>query len=107
TLRHGGVGHLRGRCRDLGAERVQVANPLVIPFPEEVPDRGFGWHYIGLVAAVRDYVMRAMLRTQMLAAEIPADVHQLDRVQRAASRPGRSGGMGALAVKAILSRDQA
>ena len=44
---------------------------------------------------------------QMLAAEIPADVHQLDRVERRASAPRRRGGVRALALELVLDRDQA
>ena len=46
-----------------------------------------GRHDIGLVAAVDDHVVRALVGCQVLATEIPSDVHQLDRVERAAALP--------------------
>src|SRR2546430_6733538 len=43
----------------------------------------------------RSHVVRPLGERQMLAAEIPRDVHQLDRIEGAASRPGRTRRVGA------------
>ena len=42
----------------------------------------------------------------MLAPEIPADVHQLDRVERAAAPPRRARGVRALAFETVEHRDE-
>src|SRR5260370_19601273 len=42
----------------------------------------------------------------MLAAEVPAHVHQFDGVERALAAPGRSGGVSALALEHVLDADQ-
>ena len=42
----------------------------------------------------------------MLAAEVPADVHQLDRIERAAPAPRLAGGVRALALERVLDRDE-
>ena len=42
----------------------------------------------------------------MLATVVPADVHQLDAVERAAAVPGGDGAVGALAFEEKLDRDQ-
>ncbi len=45
---------------------------VVVGLAEVVPDRGVGRHDVGLVAAVGDDVVRALLQAQVLAAEVPA-----------------------------------
>ena len=79
---------------------------LVVGLAEVVPDRRVARHDVRLVAAVGDHVVRALLQAQVLAPEVPADVHQLDGVERAASAPRRAGGVGALALELVLDRDQ-
>ena len=51
--------------------------------------------------------MRALFRAQMLAAHVPADIHQLDGVERRFAAPRRRRRMGAFAGKGIFDRDQA
>ena len=51
--------------------------------------------------------MRALLGPQVLAAEVPADVHELDRVERAAAPPGGRAGVRALALERVLDRHHA
>ena len=46
------------------------------------------------------------LDPQVLAAEIPADVHQLHGVECRAAAPGRSGRMRALALEVVLDRHE-
>src|SRR5687767_4022439 len=48
-----------------------------------------------------------MLEAQMLAPIIPAHIHQLDRIKRAASLPWRPGGMRALALEQVFDRHEA
>ena len=43
----------------------------------------------------------------MLTAEIPADVHELDGIERAAALPGIAGAMRGDAVERVLDRDEA
>jgi hypothetical protein len=107
ALGHGSVGHHGGGVGDSGSDSVQVADAFVIPFPEKVPDGGLGRHYVGLIAAMRDHIMGALLGAQMLAAKVPAGIHQLDCVESAAAFPRRAGGMRALSMEAVLGGDQA
>ena len=51
--------------------------------------------------------MRPLLQAQVLATEVPADVHQLHGVERGAAAPRRGGGMRALALERVLDRDEA
>jgi hypothetical protein len=48
-----------------------------------------------------------VLERQVLAAVVPADVHQLDGVERAAAAPRRAGGMRGLPFERVLDRDEA
>ena len=47
-----------------------------------------------------------MLQAQVLAAVVPADVHQLDRVERALAAPWRPGAMRGLPRERVLDRHQ-
>src|SRR6266516_697368 len=85
---------------------MQVPDTVVVPFAEKIPDRRLRRHHVGLIPAMGNHVMRAMLRAQMLAAKIPADVHQLHRVESASPHPRRPRGMRALAVEAVLRGNQ-
>ena len=80
---------------------------VVVGLAEVVPDRRVRRHDVRLIAAVGDHVVRALLQAQVLAAEVPADVHQLDGVERRAAAPRRAGGVRALALERVLDRDQA
>src|SRR5215467_4757379 len=77
--RHLGIRHRRGRVGDLVADLVVFLDILEIHLAEEVPDRGERRDHVGLIAAIGDHIMRALLGAKLLAAEIPADVHELDR----------------------------
>ena len=57
--------------------------------PEVCPDRRIAGDDVRLVAAIGDDVMGALLNPQVLAAEVPPDVHQLHGVQRTAPAPRR------------------
>src|SRR5712691_5911505 len=104
--RHLGVGHRCGSVGDLVADLVVLLDVLEIHLAEEVPDRGERRNHVGLVAAIGDHVMRALLRTELLAAEIPADVHELDRAQRVAAAPGPRRRVRGLALESVFDRDQ-
>ena len=69
---------------------------------EVVPDRGVPRHHVGLVAAVGDDVVRPVFERQVLAAIVPADVHQLDGVERAAAAPRCAGRVRGLAGEGEL-----
>jgi len=107
ALRHAGVRHLGRSVGNAGADRVQVADPLVIPFPEEVPDGGLGRHDVRLISTVDDHIMRAVVGPEVLAAEVPSHVHEFYCIQSAAAHPRGAGPMGALTVETILRRNQA
>ena len=74
----------------------------VIEFAKVVPDRGFGRDHVGLITAVSNYAMRALGEAKVFAVEVPAGVHQLDCIERAAAIPRRDRGVGGLAVEKIL-----
>src|SRR2546430_12902148 len=59
---------------------------LEIHLAEEIPDRSERRNDVGLIAAVGDHVVRALLRAKLLAAQIPADVHQLGFADRKSTR---------------------
>ena len=86
-----GAGH---RSRAVGHLVADIPHPhdvRVVGLAEEVPDRRGRRYHVRLVAAVADHVVRALLDPQVLAAEVPADVHQLHRVERTPAVPGVSG----------------
>ena len=93
--------------RHVVADAPHVHDVVVIGLAEVIPDRGVGRHHVGLVAAVGDHVVRALRQAQMLAAEVPADVHQLHGVERALAAPGSAGGVRAFALEHVLDADQA
>src|SRR5437879_13567229 len=100
------MGHL-GRCVCYsGAEVVDFSDTIVIPLAAEIPEGCFGWFDIGLIAAVHDHIVRALFRTQMLAAEVPTYIHEFDGIERTAAFPRRTGCVRALAVKAVLGEKQ-
>ena len=80
---------------------------VVIGFAEIKPDGGVGRNHVGLIAAVGDHVVDARGQAQMLAAEFVADAHQLGRIERAASAPGRAGGVRAFAFEHVFDGNQA
>ena len=86
-------GHHRRPLRDRIADLAQLRDVRVIELAEVVPDARHRRHDVRLVAAAGDHVMRALLGAQVLAAEVPADVHQLHRVERAAAAPGGGAGV--------------
>ena len=97
--------HGRG-ARDRVGEGEEGARALVVRLAEVVPHARGGRDDVGLVAAVRDHVVRALLRAEMLAPEVPRDVHQLDRIERAAPAPGRAGRVGAGPLEREFGADQ-
>ena len=53
----------------IGSRGVEVADALVIPFAEVVPDLGEGRDDVGLIAAVGDDVVGALLGAEVFAAD--------------------------------------
>src|SRR5665213_329941 len=51
--------------------------------------------------------MRALLKAQMLAPEVPRHIHQLHGVERAAASPRRASRVRGLSLKIELHRDEA
>ncbi len=86
--------------RSGSGERVHLLDVRIVELAEVVPDGGSRRDDVGLVAAVRDHVVRALLQPQMLAPEVPADIHQLDGIERAATAPRRTRGMRAATLEA-------
>ena len=103
---HGRPGHHGGGLGHGVAEVVQLLDMGIVELAEVIPDGRFGGDYVGLVAAVDDDVMRALLEPQVLAAEFPPDVHQVRGVEGAAPLPGCASSVGSLAVKEVLHGDQ-
>ena len=102
-----GIGHQSGSFRHVVADAPQVHDVVIIGFAEIEPDSCVGRNHVRLIAAVGDHVMHARGQTQMLAAELVADAHQLHCVERAAAAPRGSGGVRAFALEIVLDRDQA
>ena len=100
------VRHLGRRLRHGVAQGVEVLDLGVGPLTEVVPDRRLRRHDVGLVSAARDHVVRTMGQGQVLPAEVPGHVHELDGVERAAPRPGRARGMRGPALEGVLHRDE-
>ena len=88
------------------ADLAQLLDVLVVGLAEVVPDARVRRHDVRLIAAVGDHVVRALLQPQVLAAEVPADVHQLDGVERGAAAPRRAGRVRALALERVLDRHE-
>ena len=104
--RHLGIRHHRRTVGDAVADAEVLAHVLHVGLADVVPDLRQCRHDVRLFAAVGDDVVRTLFRPQVLAAHVPAHVHQLDRVERAASAPWRGGGMRGRAVECVFHRDQ-
>ena len=102
-----GVGHQRRALGHLVADVPQFLDVRLVVLAEVEPDAGVARHDVGLVAAVGDDRVRALRQAQVLAAVVPADAHQLDRVERRAAAPRRAGAVGRLAFEGVLDRHQA
>ncbi len=102
-----GVGHHRRALRDGLTNPPQLLDLRIRRLPEVVPDGGVARDDVRLVAAVGDDVVRPVLEGKVLPAVVPADVHQLDRVERASSSPRRACRMRGLAGERELDGDEA
>jgi hypothetical protein len=78
----------------------------IVEFAEVVPHGGFGRNDVGLIPAVKDDTVRALREPQMLASEIPGNVHKFDGVKCAATFPRGESSMRRLTMKEILNRDR-
>ena len=103
---HRGVGHHCGARGDGVPDAPHPHDVVVVGFAEEIPDARRRRDDVRLIAAVGDDIVRPLLYPQVLAAVVPRDVHQLDRVERAAAAPRIDGAMRRLALEEILDRHQ-
>src|SRR5271169_2285319 len=85
---------------------VEFLDMGVVQLPKVIPNAGVRGNHIGLVAAIHDHVVGALLEAKVFPAEIPANVHEFDGIQSAAARPWRTGSVGSTAVKEILHADK-
>ena len=104
---HRRIGHDRRGVRHPVPDRPEVLDLVEVVLAEVIPDRRVGRDDVRLVAAVADDVVRPLREPEMLAAEVPPDVHQLHGVERAPAAPRRAGGVRALALEAVLHRHHA
>src|SRR5208283_3077905 len=100
------AGH-HGGSRGHGVSQiVEFLDMWIVQFAKVIPNAGFRWNDIGLVASIDDHVVGTLLQTKMLTPEIPADVHEFDGIEGTAPSPRRSGGVGRAAVEGILHADE-
>ena len=86
--------------------RPQLLDLRIRRLAEVVPDGRIPRDHVRLIAAVGDDVVRALFERQVLAPVVPADVHELDRVERAATPPRRPGRVRRLAGERELDRHE-
>ena len=77
----------------------------IVQLAQVVPDGGVLWNDVRLIPSVGDHVVGALGESQVLAPEIPGDIHQLDGVECAAAPPGCAGRMRRLSLEGVLQRD--
>src|SRR5205823_1299701 len=99
----GCIGHDRRAARDRIADLPHLLDMRVVKLAEVVPDARKRWYDVRLIAAAGDDIMGTLLDAKMLATEVPADVHQLHRIQRTASAPWRGTRVGALTFESVLN----
>ena len=105
--RHGRIRHHRGGLCHRVAQLAELDDFRILQLAEKIPDARVGGHHVRLVATVGDDIVRTLLQAQVLAAIVPADVHQLDGIERTAAAPWRHGGVGGFAAKRVFDRNQA
>src|SRR3972149_392020 len=103
-LVNGRLGHCRCRSRQLVPQVIEPFDARVLHFAEVIPHTGLGRNDVGLIASVRDHIVRTMFRPQMLPPEVPGMIHQFDGVERAAAFPGGHRRVSRLSVEEILHR---
>src|SRR5690606_13461755 len=62
---------------------------------------GRGWNDVGLVPAIGNHVVRALLQAQVLTPIVPADVHQLHGVECAPAPPRCTRGVRGRALERV------
>ena len=85
----------------------ELANVGVIGLAEVIPVAGVRGDDVWLVAAVHDDVVGALDGAEELALKAPADVHEFDRGEGAATLPRGDGGVGAFASELVADGDGA
>ena len=104
-----GIARFGHECRavgDLVDTRLQLHGLGHVLRADHVQDRGCALHDVGAAAAgVEDGVVDARIVGHMLAQKLHADVHELDRVQRAPAQLRRARRVGGDAVEGVLHLD--
>src|SRR5215471_16766781 len=73
----------------------------------EVPPNGcLRRNDVGLISAVRNHTMRALLWTQVFAAIAPPDIHQFNGVQGTSSAPWRCRSVSRFTMETVFHRNQ-
>ena len=113
-VRHGGrhlhldlgLGHQRGAVRDLAHALDQRVHAGHVAGADRVAHLGVGLHDVRRDAAgVEHRIVNARVGRHVLAHVVDADIHQLDRIERAAAEMRRGRGMrGAAAERVVDAR---
>ena len=104
-----GIARFGHECRavgDLVDTRLQLHGLGHVLRADHIQDRGRVLHDVGAAAAgVEDGIVDARVVGHMLAQKLHADVHELDRVQRAPAQLRRARRVGGDAVEGVLHLD--
>ena len=99
-------GHERRAVGDLVDTCLQLHGLGHVLRADHIQDRGRALHDVGAAATgVEDGVVDARVVGHMLAQKLHADVHELDRVQRAPAQLRRARRVGGDAVEGVLHLD--
>ncbi len=101
-----GPRHHRGALGHFHPDVVHLLDFGIGYLAQEIPDGCRARYHVRLIASIGDHVVRPLLQPQMLASKIPADVHQLHRIERAAAAPRRARRMRRFSHKVVLDADQ-
>jgi hypothetical protein len=99
AVTHLGIGHLGGTFGNGNRVVVHRLDGRVRPVAQVVPHGSFRGHHVGLVAAVGNHVVGSLRGRQVFPLEVPANVHQLYRIEGAAAPPGSTGAVGRFSLK--------
>ncbi len=97
-----GLAHLRRALGNLLHPLEVLHHVVEVVGANVVPDLGGGWNHVGLAAPVGDDIVNAGVVPDVLPHQVHAHVHQLHRIQRAATAVGRGGRVGGHASEAKL-----
>ncbi len=81
-------------CAILRTRADQLVHPGQVAVADRIAHPGMGLHHVGRDAAgVEQRIMDAGLARHVLAHVVDADIHQFDRIERAAAEMRRGGGV--------------